>query len=73
MVMLNFGRETSEKYKVSAGNRTATLNFQAEHLDRFHLELFACFHSLQIGGELASEIKHGHSPVDIVVLDPRYD
>ena len=39
----------------------------------FHFEFFACFHSLQVSGTLTNEIKHDHSPVVIVVLDPRYD
>ena len=39
----------------------------------FHFEFFACFPSLRVGGALANEIKHDHSPVVIVVLDPRYD
>ena len=33
----------------------------------FHFEFFACFPSLQVGGTLANEIKHDHSPVVIVV------
>ena len=39
----------------------------------FHFEFFASFPSLQVGGALANEIKHDHSPVVIVVLDHRYD
>ena len=39
----------------------------------FHFEFFACFPSLQLGGAIANEIKHDHSPVIIAVLDPRYD
>ena len=39
----------------------------------FHFEFFSCFPSLQVGGALANEIKHDHSPVVIVVLDPRHD
>ena len=31
----------------------------------FHFEFFACFPSLQIGGELASEIKHDNSSVSL--------
>ena len=31
------------------------------------------FPSLQVGGALANEIKHNHSPEVIVVLDPRHD
>ena len=34
---------------------------------------FACLPSLQVAGTLAYEIKHDHSPLVIVVLDPRYD
>ena len=37
----------------------------------FLFEFFACFPSLQLGGALANEIKHDHSPVVIVVLDPQ--
>ena len=36
----------------------------------FHFEIFAYFPSLQVGGVLANEIKHDHSPIVIVVLDP---
>ena len=36
----------------------------------FHFDFFARFPSLQVGGALANEITHGHSPVLIVVLDP---
>ena len=39
----------------------------------FHFEFFACFPSLQVSRALANEIKHDHSPVVIVVLDPRHD
>ena len=39
----------------------------------FHFEFFAYFPSFQVGGALANEIKHEHSPVVIVVLDPRHD
>ena len=39
----------------------------------FHFEFFACFTSLQVGRALANEIKHEHSPVVIVVLDPSHD
>ena len=39
----------------------------------FHFEFFASFSSFQVGGTLANEIKHDHSPVVIVVLDPRHD
>ena len=39
----------------------------------FHFEFFACFPSLQVGGTLANEINHDHSPVVNVVFDPRYD
>ena len=39
----------------------------------FHFEFLAYFPSLQLGGALANEIKQDHSPVVIVVLDPRYD
>ena len=39
----------------------------------FHFEFFACFPSLPVGGALANEIKYGHLPVGIVVLDPRHD
>ena len=39
----------------------------------FHFEFFACFPSLQVGGALANEIKHDHSPIVIVVLEPTHD
>ena len=39
----------------------------------FHFEFFACLHTLQLRRALANEIMHDHPPVDIVVLDPRYD
>ena len=39
----------------------------------FNLELFSCFPSLQVGEALTNEIKHDHSPVVIVVLDPIHD
>ena len=39
----------------------------------FHLEFFACFPSLHVGRALANGIRHDHSPVVIVVLDPRYN
>ena len=38
----------------------------------FYFKMFAFFASLQVGGALANDIKHGHSPVVIVVLDPKY-
>ena len=37
----------------------------------FHFEFFAGFTFLQVGAALANKIKHDHSPVAIVVLDPR--
>ena len=39
----------------------------------FHFGLFSCFPSLQVGGAIANEIKHAHSPVVIVVFDFRHD
>ena len=39
----------------------------------FHFEFSACFPSLQDDGDLANEIKHAHSPLVIIVLDPRYE
>ena len=39
----------------------------------FHFEFFACLPSFQVGGALANEIKHDHSSVVLVVLDPRHD
>ena len=39
----------------------------------FHFVFLTRFPSLQLHGALANEIKHGHSPVVIVVLDSRYD
>ena len=42
-------------------------------LNILNFNLFACFPSFQLGRALANEIKHDHSPVLIVVLDPRYD
>ena len=36
-----------------------------------HFSIRAC--SEQLSGSYASEIKHDHSPVVIVVLDPGYD
>ena len=37
----------------------------------FHFEVFALSPSFQVGGVLANEIKHDHSPVVTVVLDLR--
>ena len=39
----------------------------------FHFGLFRLFPSLKVGGALANEIKHDHSPVVIVVFDFRHD
>ena len=39
----------------------------------FILKIFASSCSEQLTGANPNEIKHDHSPVVIVVLDPRYD
>ena len=52
----------------------ATLGFAIDtYIYYIHFEFFACSPSLHVGGALANEIKHDHSPVVIVDLDPRYD
>ena len=52
------------KYMSPPSIEPATLWFHAGHLDRLAFRLF----TLQVGRALASEIKHNHSPVVIVVL-----
>ena len=39
----------------------------------FHFEFSIPACSEQLSGSHANEIKHDHSPVVVVVLDPRYD
>ena len=39
----------------------------------FNYKIFACLPSLELGGSLEIEAKHGQSPVVIVVFDPRYE
>ena len=39
----------------------------------FYFDFFACFLSLQVSRAVANKIKHNHSPVVIVSLDPRHD
>ena len=39
----------------------------------FHFEFFRLSPYLTAWGALANEIMQDHAPVDIVVLDPRYD
>ena len=39
----------------------------------FHFHLFAYFPFLQVDGLLANDIIHDHSPVVIVLSDPRCD
>ena len=39
----------------------------------FYFEFSLPLSSDQLSGAHAIEIKHGHSPVVIVVVDPRYD
>ena len=38
-----------------------------------HAEFFTSFPCLQLSEALANEIEQDHSPIVIVVLDPRYD
>ena len=61
-----------------SGIERATLGLSAGYPDLaigiylyFHFEVFTQFHSFQVDGALANEIKHGHSPVVMVCRQSR--
>ena len=59
----------TKRSKVSDGS---LVRFLAETYI-FVLNFSLVFRFLQLGGALVNEIKNDHSPIVIVILDPRYD